>query len=73
MLGLNPDRCWLGFFFFFFFQTRLKIAAANSGHVNVYETLLKEAFARIGERRKEFMEVSMRNFSSMQGKPENLI
>ncbi|PLW28033.1 hypothetical protein PCANC_26448 [Puccinia coronata f. sp. avenae] len=37
-------------------STRLKITAANSGHVNVYETLLKEAFARIGERRKEFME-----------------
>ncbi|KAI9625512.1 hypothetical protein KEM48_010874 [Puccinia striiformis f. sp. tritici PST-130] len=37
-------------------SVRLKVAAANSGHVNVYETLLKEAFARVGERRKEFME-----------------
>ncbi|KAA1094603.1 hypothetical protein PGT21_026434 [Puccinia graminis f. sp. tritici] len=37
-------------------SVRLKIAAANSGHVNVYETLLKEAFARVGERRKEFMQ-----------------
>ncbi|EFP78152.2 uncharacterized protein PGTG_04108 [Puccinia graminis f. sp. tritici CRL 75-36-700-3] len=33
------------------------IAAANSGHVNVYETLLKEASARAGERRKEFMKL----------------
>ncbi|WAQ84981.1 hypothetical protein PtA15_5A554 [Puccinia triticina] len=37
-------------------SVRLKIAAANSGHVNVYETLLKEAFARVGERRKEFLQ-----------------
>ncbi|KAG0146545.1 hypothetical protein CROQUDRAFT_62675 [Cronartium quercuum f. sp. fusiforme G11] len=34
---------------------RLKIAAANSGHVSVFEELLKEAFARTGERRESFL------------------
>ncbi|EGG03516.1 uncharacterized protein MELLADRAFT_65554 [Melampsora larici-populina 98AG31] len=34
---------------------RLKVAAANSGHLLMFEDLLKESFARKGERREKFI------------------
>ncbi|MBW0468356.1 hypothetical protein O181_008071 [Austropuccinia psidii MF-1] len=36
-------------------NVRLKIAAANSGHVNIFEELLKEAFAQTGQEKELFL------------------
>lgn len=47
-------------------SVRLRIAAANSGHVNVFDSLLKEAFARTGERREEFMQPYLETAPSNQ-------
>ncbi|CAH7690095.1 hypothetical protein PPACK8108_LOCUS25337, partial [Phakopsora pachyrhizi] len=47
-------------------NVRLKIAAANSGHVNVFEDLLRESFARTGERREKVLELFKKRTSTKE-------